>query len=291
MLYVLLLLMVLTWSANFIIAKFTLRELPPFALLFLRVFFSNLILLALYFGSGRYRRRPLRRADLRWFALLGLCGIALNQTGFTVGINYTTVSHSALIISLTPIFVLVLATRMKLEPLTAPKVAGMAISFLGVAILTLEHGAGANSPTFTGDLITLGGALAFALYTVYGKQVSDRYDTLSLTTFIYLAGFLVVLPLAGWQLFRVEWAQVSWRGWLGVFYMAAAASVLAYMIFYYALTKIEASRVIAFSYLQPVLATLLGILILSERVTPYLLTGGPLVLIGVYLAEGGRWKK
>lgn len=290
MLYLLLLLMVLIWSANFIVAKFVLRELPPFALLFLRVFFSNLILLGLYFGSGQYRRRPIARADWGWFALLGLCGIALNQTGFTVGIHYTTVSHSALIISLTPIFVLFLATRMKLEPLTALKVGGMALSFVGVAILTLEHGAGPNGPTLRGDLITLGGAMAFALYTVFGKRVSGRYDTLSLTTFIYLAGFLVVIPLAGWQLFRVDWGQVSWRGWLGVFYMAAAASVTAYMIFYYALTKIDASRVIAFSYLQPVLATLLGILILGEHLTPYLLTGGPLVLLGVYLLEWGRWR-
>ena len=70
--------------------------------------------------------------------------------------------------------------------------------------------------------------------------------------------------------------------------MAAVASVLAYMIFYYALTKIAATRVIVFTYMQPVLATTLGILLLGERVTPYLLGGGALVLTGVYLAERGR---
>jgi drug/metabolite transporter (DMT)-like permease len=70
--------------------------------------------------------------------------------------------------------------------------------------------------------------------------------------------------------------------------MAAMASVAAYMIFYYALSKISASRVIAFSYLQPVLATILAILFLGERLTPYLLVGGALVLVGVALAERGR---
>ena len=289
MLYLLIAIMVLAWSGNFVVAKFTLRELPPFALLFLRVLFSNVLLLSIYFSSRQHRQRPRPAGgDWRWFALLGLFGVAMNQTGFTVGINSTTVAHSSLIISLTPIFVLLLATRMKLESFTALKVIGMTLSFAGVAVLVAEYGFGSNSPTFTGDLLTLAGSIAFALYTVYGKRVSERYDTLTLNTFTYLAGAVVVLPLSGWQLFEVDWQSVTWRGWLGAVYMAGMASVLAYMIFYYALTKISASRVAVFSYLQPVLATLLGILLLHEEVTHHLLIGGSLVLLGVYLAERGR---
>jgi drug/metabolite transporter (DMT)-like permease len=284
MIYALLLLMVFAWSFNFIVAKYALREFPPFALLFLRVIVSNALLLLLYLGSGHHRRRPLQRGDWRWFALLGLFGIAMNQVGFTVGINYTTVAHSSLIITTTPLYVLVLATRMKLEAFTKLKLLGMLLSFTGVVVLTLEDGLGASSPTFLGDIITLGGAVAFALYTVYGKHVAGRYDTLTLTTFIYVAGAVVVMPLAGWQLFEVSWPQVTWQGWMGVFYMAAVASVAAYMIFYYALTKIPATRVISFTYLQPVLATILAILLLGERVTQNLLIGGTLVLLGVILA-------
>ena len=287
MVYFLLSLMVLAWSANFLIAKFTLRELPPFALLFLRVVLSNVILLGL--ALRRSEKRPrLREGDWRWFALLGFFGIALNQLGFTLGVFYTTLAHSSLIISLTPIFVLILATRMKLETLTGMKVAGMMVSFGGVAVLTLEHGFAATSPTFLGDLITLGGSVAFALYTVYSKQVSQRYDTLSLTVFSYAAGLVFVVPLTGWELLEVNWHAVSWRAWAGVAYMAAVASVVAYMIFYFALSRIAASRVIAFSYLQPVLVTLLGIVVLGEKLTPYLLSGGTMVLVGVYLAERGR---
>ena len=288
MLYFLIALMVLAWSGNFVVAKLTLQEIPPFALLFLRIIFSNGLLLAMYFSSRQHRRTPLQRGDWRWFALLGLFGIGLNQTGFTVGLHYTTVSHSALVIALSPIFVLLLATRMKLESFTKLKLLGMGLSFAGVAVLTSEHGFGASSPTFLGDLLTLGGSIAFALYTVYGKKVAQRYDTLTMNTFTYLAGAVVVIPLAGWELFDVNWAAVTWRGWLGVGYMAGMASVAAYMIFYYALTKISATRVIAFSYLQPVLATLLGILLLHEQVTHHLLIGGGMVLVGVYLAERSR---
>lgn len=288
MLWFLIAVMVVIWAGNFIVAKVTLEELPPFALLFLRVLFANGLLLALYLSSGQHRRKPLAPGDWRWFALLGLTGIALNQTGFTVGIHYTTVSHSSLIISLTPLYVLILATRMRLESLTPLKLGGMGLSFAGVAVLTLEHGVGSNSPTFLGDLLTLGGSLGFALYTVYGKRVAERYDTLTLNTYTYVAGLVGVAPLAGWELFEVNWQAVTWRGWLGVAYMAGLASVAAYVIFYYALTKISASRVIAFSYLQPVLATLLGIFILGEALSHYLVIGGVMVLTGVYLAERGR---
>jgi drug/metabolite transporter (DMT)-like permease len=288
MVYFLILLMVLGWAFNFIVAKWTLRELPPFALLFLRVFVANLMLLAIYFGSRQYRRRPLRRGDWRWFALLGFFGIAMNQTGFTVGINYTVVPHSALIIATTPVYVLLLAARMRQEAMTLPKVAGILLSFVGVLILTLEHGMDLRSPTFLGDLITWGGSLSFALYAVYSKHVAERYDTLTLTTFIYVFGLCVVTPLAGWQLWDVEWHAITWHGWLGAFYMAAVASVMGYIIFYYALTKISATRVIVFTYLQPVLATVLSILLLGDHLSPHLLGGGALVLGGVFLAERGR---
>ncbi|MGH9804073.1 MAG: DMT family transporter [Candidatus Acidiferrales bacterium] len=287
MIYFLLMLMMVAWSGNFLITKVTLRELPPFALLFLRVLLSNLILLALALRRGS-RRPRLLQGDWRWFALLGFFGIAMNQLGFTLGVLYTSLAHSSLLVTLTPIFVLLLATRMRMEALTATKVTGMLVSFAGVAVLTLEHGQGASSATFLGDVISLGSSVAFALYTVYSKQVSQRYDTLGITLFSYAAGFLFVIPLGAWELAEVNWVEVSWRAWAGVAYMAAVASVAAYMIFYFALSRISASRVIAFSYLQPVLVTLLGVVFLREALTTYVIGGGSLVLLGVYLAERGR---
>ena len=288
MLYLLIAIMVLAWSFNFIVAKRTLEEVPPLTLLFLRVLFSNVILLALYIGKGMYKRRPLEEGDWKWFALIGLFGVAGNQTGFTVGLHYTTVAHSSLIISLTPILVLLLATRMKLEIFTPMKVVGMLLSFSGVAVLVSEHGFDMHSASFSGDLITFAGSVCFALYTVYGKKVADRYDTLSLNTYTYLFGGSIVFLFTGREAFSLNLMTLSWKGWLGALYMAAIASVLAYMIFYYALGKISASRLVAFSYLQPVLATLLSVLLLGDKVTTHLLVGGALVLVGVALAERGR---
>jgi len=288
MVYILILVMVLGWSFNFIVAKWVLRELPPFAFLFLRVLLSTLILLGIYFGVGQHRRQPLRGGDWRWLALLGLLGIGMNQAGFVIGLNYTSVSHSSLIIATTPVYVLLLAASMKQEALTWQKLFGILLSFVGVVILTFEHGLNSGSSTLLGDSITLVGALAFAFYAVYSREVRERFDTLTMVTFLYVTGLAVVTPMAAWQVFDVAWSEVTWRGWLGLLYNAAVASVLGYWIFYYAIRKISATRVTAFSYLQPVLATLFGILLLDERLTLQLIGSGGLVLVGVLLAERGR---
>lgn len=288
MLYPLIFLMVLCWSGNFIAGKFALQELPPFALVCLRVWFSAALLAGIYFTSPEARAARFSGTDLKKFAELGLYGVVLNQTGFTVGLHYTTVAHSSLIIALGPIFVLALARWRGLEVLTARKLLGMAISFVGVAILSSEYGFGSDSPTFVGDVITLAGSIAFAFYTVVGKRVALTYGTLAMNTYAYLTGALLVLPLTGWQLVGVPWEEITGRGWASVVYMAALASVVAYLIYYYALSKLSASRVAAFSYLQPVIATLLGVVALGETLSPRLVGGGTAVLLGVYLAERAR---
>ncbi|MGH9795027.1 MAG: DMT family transporter [Candidatus Acidiferrales bacterium] len=83
------------------------------------------------------------------------------------------------------------------------------------------------------------------------------------------------------------WRAVAWQGWAGLAFMAAFASVIAYLIYFWALKHVAASRLAAFSYLLPLIATLLSIALLDEPVTRYLLIGGALVMAGVYLAEIG----
>lgn len=284
MLYFLLALMVLSWSGNFVVAKFTVRELPPPALIVLRIWLSSAVLLIYYYGFRKRGRRKLLPGDWKVIAGLGLIGVGVNQTGFTFGIERTTAAHSSLIVSLSPVFVLLLAAGMKLESITWRKALGVSLCFGGMTVLAADHGLSSDSPTFVGDLFTLGGSFAFALYTVLGKRVSTRYDTLTLTTFAFAAAALGVAPFGCWEMTRLRWGAVGWGAWLGVAYMALVASVLAYMIYYYALTRIEASRVATVTYLQPILATALGIVLLGEEMTPHLAAGGALVVTGVWLA-------
>jgi len=278
--------MMLIWGVNFIVAKVALRHLDPVTLASFRVLLSALLILPVYFASPR-RKRSFSRSDILEFAKLGLFGVAINQMCFTIGINYTSVSHAALIVGMGPIYVLVLAWMMRLEALTWQKVSGMALAFAGVVVLAGEHGFSLAGGSLAGDLITLAGSVGFAFYVVLGKRVAGRFDSLEMNTFNYLTAAVLILPLAVRQGVMLDWRAVAWQGWAGLLFMSALASVLAYLLYFWALRHVSASRIAAFSYLLPVLATLLGIMFLGEPVTRHLLIGGGLVMAGVYMAEIG----
>ena len=214
--------------------------------------------------------------------------MVINQGLFTVGLNYTTSNHSAVLIAVGPIIILLLARAMKLEAFTAAKVAGMAISFVGVYLLETEQGSPAHSPLLMGDIITFGGVIGFAIYAVLGKRVVAQYDAIALNTFNCVAAALLLLPLTIRQVIHLDWQSVGLGGWLGMIYMAVGSSVAAYTIFYWVLRYMTASRVGAVSYFQPVIVILLSMAFLGERPSRLLLEGTALVLMGVFLAEQGK---
>ena len=274
--------MVTFFSLNYIVARFALREFPPMQLTAVRTTVAAVILVTLWLG----RRRPtLSRNDLFSLALLGIFGITLNQLLFAFGLQRTSVAHASLLSALAPIMVLLIASLIGQERITIGKLAGMLIALVGVAILQMDPGKHTIA-TLAGDVIILLSALAIALYSVLGKHVTARHDIVTVNAVSYLAGLIALLPLLlpppGFS-----YAAVSAAGWLSVLYMAVFPSVLGYLIYCYALTQMPASRVSAFSYLQPLLATILAVPMLGEPVTGSLAGGGALVLIGVYLTERG----
>jgi drug/metabolite transporter (DMT)-like permease len=120
-----------------------------------------------------------------------------------------------------------------------------------------------------------------------GKSITLRHSGITVTAFGYMGGALALAPMTIYLSRNFAFSGVSATGWATVVYMALFPSVICYLIFYYALTRISASRVSAFSYLQPVIATLIAVIALRERVTLPMVAGGAVVFCGVYLAERG----
>jgi drug/metabolite transporter (DMT)-like permease len=276
-------LMLMLWSFNYVAGKIALRHMDPISLVCFRIELAAVIMLAIYFS--RRQRAKLQLRDAWPFVYLGLFGVVINQGLFTVGLNYTTSNHSAVIIAIGPVIVLLLARAMKLEALTAGKMTGMAVAFTGVFLLEAEQGSPVHSPYLMGDLITLGGTMGFSIYAVLGKRVAEQYDAVAMNTFNCVAAAIMLLPLTVRQGIHLDWHAVGWAGWVGMIYMAAASSVAAYTIFYWLLRYMSASRIAAVSYLQPIVVILLSVAFLGENPTRNLLLGTALVLLGVYLAE------
>jgi drug/metabolite transporter (DMT)-like permease len=291
-LYALIFLMVAFWSGNYIAGKIALREFSPMLLAGLRIGFAGVTMLPLYLWErvARPPSRPPHATSLPHIVrllLLGLLGVTLNQVLFIVGLSRTSVAHAAILIGLTPIQVLIIAGLRGQERITARKALGMAIALAGVAILKAFEPATGAGATWIGDGVVLLAGLCFALFTVFGKEVTAQYSTITMNTYAYVGGAVALLPLTLWEAARQPLAQVSTGAWLAAIYMALFPSVIAYLIYYHALAHMTASRVSAFSYLQPVFASIMGVAILGETLGTPVIAGGAVILGGVYLAERG----
>ena len=271
------------WSVNYIAAKIALAHFDALTLAAFRIVFAVPFILPIYLLQRR--RTPLRRRDIWLLIWCGFFGVVVNRGGFIIGLAYTTAGHSSVILAIGPILILLLACAMKLEALTPGKIFGMALSFAGVAILAVENGLQLHSATLAGDLITIAGTSGFAIWAVLSKKLAGVYDTVSMNFYNLLVGAIIVLPLAVRQGMYLDWGRVGWAGWAALLYITVISSVAAYLLFYWALQHMDASRVAATNYFQPVGTILLAAAFLGERPTAYLLAGAAFVLLGVYLAE------
>jgi drug/metabolite transporter (DMT)-like permease len=291
-LYALILLMVAFWSGNYIAGKIALRELSPLFLAGLRIGLAGVTMVPLY-AWERAARRPKRPPQAEslphvvQLLILGLLGVTLNQFFFIVGLSRTSVAHAAILIGLTPIQVLIIAGVRGQERITARKAVGMAIALAGVALLKAFEPAAGTGATWLGDFFILLTGLCFALFTVFGKEVTGEYSTITMNTYAYVGGAMALLPLTVWEATHQPLAHVSAGAWLAAIYMALFPSVIAYLIYYHALAHMAASRLSAFSYLQPVFASIMGVVILGETLGAPVIAGGAVILAGVYLAERG----
>jgi drug/metabolite transporter (DMT)-like permease len=286
-LYLLLSIMVFFWSGNYIVGKVALREFPPVLLSGLRVSLAGLLMVPVYCWDRGRAGEKWTKGDVPLLLGLGICGVALNQMFFVLGLSRTSVAHASIIIGTTPILVLLLAALRGQERITAAKALGMAVALAGVALLkVLETApAGSQGPTWIGDFSVFLAAFTFSLFTVYGKGATLRHSSVTVNTFAYVGAALAMAPVTLWQAWRFSFGQATWAGWSSVFYMAAFPSVLCYLIYYYALSHMLPSRVSAFSYLQPPLVTAMGVGLLSEHITPGLVAAAVVILAGVWITE------
>jgi drug/metabolite transporter (DMT)-like permease len=218
---------------------------------------------------------------------LGLTGVLANQVFFISGIRRTTPAHSSLVVALLPVLVLVLAAFLLKERLTPLKITGVLMAFAGVLLISVRDGWSFSRGTLGGDLLTLCGVIAFAYYTVAGKGIIPRMGVLRTTSLVFLTGGAVMVPLVLPAAFRQPWESVTPRGWLALAYVVFVGTFLCYLLYYWALARIESGKVAAFTYVQPVLAGATSHFFLGESIHGHFVLGALVVLAGVYLAERG----
>jgi len=286
--HLLMLFVTVCWASNIIAGKQALTGFSALALAELRMLGSAIIFSALFMPAGALRGRQFSGGKRFVLLVFAAAAMALNQLGFIGGMALSTVAHAGLIVALGPVMVLIIVVVMRMEALTAGKFAGMLIAFAGVGILTSDKTGQGSAGHWRGDLILLGSTLVFAVYTVLMKEVANHYDTWMLNALVFVMTTLMLLPVCARSTLATRWSALTLEAWWGLAFMVIFGTVASYLLFAYVMRELAASRVAAFNYLQPVIASGLGIWVLSERLTSKVLVGGVIILAGVYLTERER---
>lgn len=265
------------------ISKLGLNQIEPFSYAFFRFTIAS-ILFAIILIFKRNGQRILGADRLRMF-IIGLILIPGNQLLFLIGQSKTMASHASLLFATTPIFIYVLAIIALGEKFLLRRMIGILIAMAGVYLIISGGKIQFGMQNLVGDLLVLIAAFAWAVGAIMGKPLAQKYGALKVTGLSLTYGSLAYFPFGIYSVINGDYSGVTWSGWFSVFYMAIVISIISYVLWYWILKYMEASRVAVIQNIQPIIATGVAVLILSEPISRNLIIGGMIVIAGVLLTE------
>lgn len=281
--YYLILLGQLIASGTHIISKDLATRANPSSILFYRALIASIFFLIItkLFNSAK----KIEKEDYKYFIILAILNIPINQFLFLVSIKFTTAPNVALAYALTPIFVYILAYFFLKESSSVLKIVGIGIAVGGTILLLTEKGIKLDSIGLVGDLLAILAALAWALYTLIGRKITQKYGSIFSTAIAMQLGFAIYAIIYIFLPAKDNPLNYSMFDWAEILYLGIITSGLSYILWYMALKRIEASKVSVFNNLQPILTTILAVIFLGQQISTIFVLGGIAVIFGVYLTQ------
>ena len=290
--WALLLVLSVLWGSSFLFFALLVVELPPLTIVLGRVALAALMLHLVLL----LRRMPVH-AGLPWraFAVMGLLNNIIPFLLITLGVARIPSGLAAILNATTPIFTVLAAHWLTADERLSPaKVAGVALGFVGVAVLVgpgLLGGIG--QADLVGQLCCLGAAVSYAFAGIYGRRFR-AIPALHVATGQVTASAVMLLPLA--LLLERSWAlpmpsATAWAAWFGI---ALLCTAMGYVLYFAILARVGATNLLLVTFLLPASALLLGALVLGEAVTMRALAGMALIGLGLAAIDGRplrRWRR
>lgn len=283
----LLILISLAWAGSFVAVKITVEGdgIPGVDIGFLRFFVATPLMVLILFFRKKNKYIPLK--EFPSLAVLGLTGVTLIYVFQFTGIELTTASTSAVLVNTNVIFILILSIIFLKEKLTMMKGIGVTFSFCGVITVVFaqmmnEHIDFTNT-FLLGCFLVISSAFCWAIYSIVGKKLLQKYDGFTVTTYAFVLGTLFYLPIVIQRIPQTV-QKISFDGWMAVLYLALLCSVFGYLGWYYVLNKIEAGRSAVFLNLIPLFAIIISFFF-GEHPTSLFIFGAMLIIYGVYLTQ------
>ena len=225
------------------------------------------------------------RSDGARVVAAGLLVVVGYHLFLNAGTQYTTAGIAALVVALAPGITMLLAFALGLDQVRRRHVVGLAVAFVGVAIVvSLGSGSELSFESAKGPLIVLGAPLSFALYNVILKPLLGRYDLLALTAATSLVGMVGLAPFVRPSTVELIEGMSATEAAL-LLYLGLLATLLGYVLWNFGLQVLGPTRAVAHAYAIPALAVLFGAFTLGETLTPWLVVGGALVVGGIAAAQ------
>lgn len=272
------------WGASFLFIKVGVAEIPPATLVAVRLILGAALLVAALYGSGL--RLPREGRTWRDLFFVGVVGVVLPFLLITWGEQTISSGMTAIINATTPLFTLMISYAWtREERLTGARLLGVILGFVGVVVAVGMTELSLSSASTLGQLAVLGAALCYGITGVYGRRAFRGLPALVPAAGQILTGAIVTAPIA----LALDGLPRAWpsAGAIGaVLLLAVLGTGLAYIMFYWLLGRIGATRTSMVTYLTPPVALVYGALLLSETITANTLLGLALVLSGMALANG-----
>ncbi len=263
--------------------------IKPFGFILLRVTGAALLF---WIISIKGPKEKIATSD--WPRLLGCAvfGMVINMLFFFKGLSLSTPINSSVIITLSPVMVLILASMLIGERITLLKTFGIIIGMAGALVLVLfSKGESINAPNIPlGNALFIVNAFSYGLYLILVKPLTAKYSSITLMKWLFLIAVFINLPITLSEFREVEWTQLPIDAIWKMGYVVVGTTFMTYLLNIYALKQLSASTISAFIYLQPLLAISFAIAVGADKLTPIKGIAAALVFIGVYMVSMKKTK-
>lgn len=276
----------LLFSFNYWIAKGLMpAPFKPMQIIFFRVSGSLLLYFLLDTLFLRKKNRAVEKKDLLRLFFAGLLGVALNQILFFSGLNLTTPVDTAIINSTNPLMVLLISALLSSEKLGVKNIIGILLGAAGATSLIL-YGKSESflAGSINGNLLIITNTFCWSLYLIVAKPLFAKYHPIQVMKWVFFVGFVVSLPFTFHDLQSLQIESVSVKAIWSLVYVIVGTTFLAYLFITYGLSNLSPAVVSVYTYAQPALVAIIGLVLLNEGLTFNKMISFMLVFVGIILA-------
>lgn len=265
------------WGSLYVVSKIALKTIPPVTVLMLRYLVAIPALFLLLKMRGALR--PVQKRHLATIAAIGFTGYFASFCLQMLGINRLTGSVSSLLGAMNPIFIPILAAVFLGEKLTLSKVLCVAVSMTGVVIIVGVGG----TVDFLGAVLMLLSVFLWSSASIIIRNLRGAYDPMQ----VAMMAMIVALPFTGaWAGIELQTnpCTLTVSAVLAVLFMGLVGTATAHSLWNYSLSKMDASFCSMFYPMQPLISSVLGVIVLGERITANFVIGGAIICCGIVAA-------